>query len=1297
MRLDAAILDMDGVLTRTATLHEQAWKEMFDAVLRETGDSQPFSSEDYSRYVDGKPRMDGLRDFLSSRDIDLPEQRLDALAQRKNEIYRRSLRGGVEVFGDAVRTVGRWRSQGLGIAFVSSSRNASEVLEAADLDQLCDVQIDGETAAREGLAGKLEMFRAAAERLETEPSKAFVVEDAPAGVEAGVEAGFALVVGVARDGNGKILEEHGATRIVRSLDELSDVVEPGSRPAHELPSALNRNRLAARTKLRLPVVLLDFDGTLSPIVEQPDDAAMPEAVHDLVRRLAERCTVAIVSGRDREDVARRVRLPNLWYVGSHGFDIASPDGEIFTREEAEPALPELERAEEEVRNELAGIDGIVIERKAFALAVHYRLASRQGTEKAIGVVQSIARRSDHLTTHSDLLVIELRADVDWHKGHAIDQILATLDVSPAEAVPIYVGDGRTDEDAFLTLKERGIAVLVGSPRRPTHAHLRLEGQEEVAPFLEALIHLADNAQAEESAWTLRFEGWNPDEEPLREALCTLGNGKFATRAAAEEAAAGEVHYPGTYLGGGYNRIATERAGEILVNEDLVNWPNWLPLTFRPEGGEWLSLKTFEVLDFSQTLDLRRGLMTRDLRVRDRDGRTTRLVSRRIVSMDDPSVGALQWELTPEDWSGSIEIRSSLDGTVQNRGVERYRQLRGDHLVPFGVGRLDSETVWLRVQTRQSSIRMAQVARTRTWGGGELRTKTADSVDRIDHYLTLDVSEGNSLRVEKVVVIQSSRDAAISNALDAARNRMKHLPDFESLLIAHARRWGQLWHRCDLRLGDGQQEETRILRLHIFHLLQVASPHIFHFDVGVPARGLHGEAYRGHIFWDELFIFPFLNFRLPDLTRELLMYRYLRLDAARQIARELGYEGAVYPWQSGSSGREESQVLHLNPKSGRWVPDETLTQRHIGSAVAWNVWQYFKTTADYDFLSFYGAEMILEVARFWASIATFDEELDRYRIRGVMGPDEFHTRYPDSDRPGLDDNAYTNVMAAWCLRTAERALEVLTEDRAGELLEHLGISGEERVRWQRIASRLRVVFQDEHIISQFDGYADLEEFDWDRYRKQHGDIHRLDRILEAEDDTPNRYKASKQADVLMLFFLFTSEELIELLASMGYHFEQSWIRENVEYYLARTSHGSTLSHVIHSWVLARHDRAGSWQLFQDALRADVEDIQGGTTPEGIHLGAMAATVDLVQRGYTGMTVRQRVLWFDPRLPDEMSELCLRLRFRGSWLDLQITHDAVEVEISVGEPTVRIGICGVIYDLSRGRSLRVDIRRPEQTDG
>ena len=213
---------------------------------------------------------------------------------------------------------------------------------------------------------------------------------------------------------------------------------------------------------------------------------------------------------------------------------------------------------------------------------------------------------------------------------------------------------------------------------------------------------------------------------------------------------------------------------------------------------------------------------------------------------------------------------------------------------------------------------------------------------------------------------------------------------------------------------------------------MCSRHTAHHDAGVPARGLNGEAYRGHVFWDELFVYPFLNFRLPLITRGLLLYRYRRIGEARAAAREAGYRGAMYPWQSGSDGQEETQIVHLNPLSGQWEPDLSRNQRHVSAAIFYTVWHYHQATHDLDFLRDCGAEMMLEIARFWASIAHFNPERDRWEIHGVMGPDEFHEKYPGAAEGGLRNNAYTNVMVAWICETAQQVLDLLPASRRDAL-------------------------------------------------------------------------------------------------------------------------------------------------------------------------------------------------------------------------------------------------------------------------
>jgi trehalose/maltose hydrolase-like predicted phosphorylase len=790
-------------------------------------------------------------------------------------------------------------------------------------------------------------------------------------------------------------------------------------------------------------------------------------------------------------------------------------------------------------------------------------------------------------------------------------------------------------------------------------------------------------------WTLAYDGFDPSRERLREALCTLGNGYFATRGAAPEAAAGAVHYPGTYVAGCYDRLVSQVAGRQVENEDLVNVPNWLPLTFRPEGGQWLNLDELEVLDYRQELDLRRGMLLRVLRTRDNQARVTRVTQRRFVSMADPHLAGLETTLVPENWSGGLEVRSALDGRVTNAGVERYRGLDGRHLVPVEVGQAGDEVVWLQVETRSSRVRIALAARTRAGRDGQavaVERRTAQEPGFAAHDLTVDLREGEPVTVEKVVALFTSRDRGIAEAGDAARRRVLRLPDgFDQLLERHVLAWDQLWRRCRIELdGDGDQEVARTLNLHVFHLLQTVSEHTIDLDVGVPARGLHGEAYRGHIFWDELFIFPFLNLRFPELTRALLRYRSRRLPEAREAARAAGLEGAMYPWQSGSDGREETPLLHLNPRSGRWLPDRSHRQRHVNIAVAYNVWQYYQVTGDLAFLSAHGAEMLLEIARFWASIASFNPALDRYEICGVMGPDEYHDGYPDRGEPGLDNNAYTNVMAAWVLCRALDTLDLLPDHRRVELAERLGLRRQELDRWEEVSRKLRVPFHDGDIISQFEGYGDLEELDWEGLRRRHGNIRRLDRILEADGDSPNRYKASKQADVLMLFYLLSADELRGLLDRLGYRLEPAAIPRNVQYYLGRTSHGSTLSGVVNAWVLARSDRQGSWRFFTEALASDVHDVQGGTTAEGIHLGAMAGTVDLAQRCYTGLETREDVLWLNPCLPEELDGLDFDVRYRGHWgISLHLTPRRLQVRVAASDAApVRVGVKGEVVEIPPG---------------
>lgn len=791
-------------------------------------------------------------------------------------------------------------------------------------------------------------------------------------------------------------------------------------------------------------------------------------------------------------------------------------------------------------------------------------------------------------------------------------------------------------------------------------------------------------------WSLVFDGFDPANEGIREALCALGNGYFATRAAAAWAVADDVHYPGTYLAGGYNRLLTNVAEHEVENEDLVNFPNWLALDFRIEDEDWFGLTAVKILSYRQELDLRGGMLLRTIRFEDQQGRRVLLREQRLVSMSDMHLGALQLELTAENWSGKITIRSAIDGRVVNAGAKLYRKFNGKHLEPLAAEIADEDSVYLQMRTSQSHLHVAQVARTQVFLDGRLldvRRRTIKEPSYIGQELTVDTKQGEVLMVEKMATVYTSRDYAISECGLEAKKAMRRTARFDAAKGDQALAWAHLWSRFDVRIqpaGPGfKLNVPMLLRLNMFHLLQTISLNSIGLDIGIPPRGWTGEAYQGHIFWDELFIFPFFNYRLPEITRSLLMYRYRRLGEARIAARSAGYRGAMFPWQSGSDGQEQTNTFNLNPRSQRWMPDNSYLERHVGSAVAYNVWQYFQVTHDIEFLRFHGAELILDIALFWSSMATFNEEWGRYEIRGVMGPDEFHDGYPDAAEPGLNNNAYTNVMAVWVLCRAIEVFDLLSDLRRAELITRLGISTEEIVRWEDISRRMYVPFHDDGIISQFDGYGTLRDLDWQKYRTQYGDIQRLDLILESENDSPNRYKLSKQADVVMLFYLFSSEELGELFTRLSYPLSHDTIPKNVTYYAARTSHGSTLCRVVYSWVLARSDRPSSMTFFAEALQSDTADIQHGTTSEGVHLGAMAGTVDQVLRVSTGIEVNGDVLRLNPELAPELESLDMHIRYRGHSLDLQLTQDQLTIR-GLDREVAPISLCvaGVSHTFESG---------------
>ena len=1311
--IDAVVFDMDGVVTSSAHAHAASWKRMFDEYLKKRSrrsreKHEPFDiRRDYLRYIDGKPRYEGAQSFLESRGISLDfgnpddhsgKETVCGLGNLKNRYFREHLeKYGAEPYPSTVDFVQYLKGRGIRAALISASRNARAVMEAAGVQHLFDEAVDGIDSARLGLEGKPapDIFLEAAKRLNVRPERAAIVEDALAGVQAGKEGNFALVIGIDRGGQGEEMKKLGADIVVTDLTDLTDLcggTNAGGAQAAGLPSALAKSdEIASALQEGEPAVFLDYDGTLTPIVQEPAQAVLTERVRGIIKRLAGHWTVAVISGRALPDVREKVGLDTIIYAGSHGFSIQRP-GAASEDRMWQRFLPVFDRAQADLERALQKFRGVRLEFKPYDIALHYRGADESEVPEIERRFDEVAGKFPELKKTTGKKIFELRPNADWDKGRAVLYLAEGLQRPGRRVVPLYIGDDITDEDAFRAVAGKGIGILVSDEDRQTRARYTLNDPEETARFLEGLARTAEREHPRD-VWTLVHEGYDPSREKLREALCATGNGYFATRGAAPESAADEIHYPGTYVAGLYNRLESSVAGRTIENESMVNVPNWLALTFRIEDGDWFDLGSVDLLEYRQELDMRRGVLSRALRFRDGQGRNTRLTQRRFVHICLPHLAGLETTIVPEDFSGTIRVQSAIDGRVENTLVNRYRQLNSHHLVPLGNGVSQDGIMWLEVQTSRSGIRITEAVRNRVFLDGRIvrgDVRTLAEPGYIGQEFAIGVRAGEAVRIEKTAAIYHSGDRAMFEPCAEAEDAVRHAAGFADLLQDHVLGWDHLWDLWGIGVETQHLRMAQILNLHIFHLLQTVSPNTADLDAGVPPRGLHGEAYRGLIMWDELFIFPLLNLRMPEITRSLLRYRYRRLPRARRGAREEGHEGAMFPWQSGSNGREEAQVLHLNPESGRWIPDSSHLERHISIAVAYNAWQYYQVTGDIDFMAFYGAEMIFDVARFWASMARYDRSLDRYEICGVMGPDEFHDAYPDADEPGIHNNAYTNIMVSWLMCRSLEMMDILPEDRRKVLVEQMSIKREELGRWDDISRKMRIAFHEDGIISQFEGYGELREFDWEGYRRRYGDIHRLDRILEAEGDTPNRYKVSKQADLLMAFYLLSAEELGALFNRLGYPFDRETIPRNIQYYLKRTAHGSTLSRVVHSWVLSRSRRDTSWDLFQEALKSDISDIQGGTTHEGIHLGAMAGTVDIIQRSYTGLETSRDILRFNPSLPQGLKSARITMKYRQHRLTVNITKSLLQIKSEpLDTAPIRIGFREREFELKAGSILEFDL--------
>lgn len=505
--IDALIFDLDGVITQTRKTHKKAWKAMFDRFFeKQHQDQSSMTEEDYQVYIDGKPRYQGVQSFLQSRKIELPfgtpsdEPGFDtvcALGNIKNGVFNEILeKEGVEIYEDALQKLREWRNKGIKTAIVSSSKNCKKIIEVAGIDDLFDSRVDGLVSEEIGLNGKPDpdIFTEAARRLDARAENSVVFEDATSGVKAGQRGYFGLVVGVNRFNNKEALLENGADITIDNFDEMDlhneEIMEEYfSRQGK--PIFPDNSEIFTLLSQKKPAIFLDYDGTLSPIVPKPEDAVISEEMKQTLRKLAQTFTVAVVTGRDKEDVENLVGLDELVYAGSHGYIITGPGGLHMEHPDSEKIIPRLDKIEEELKELLKEkTEGTQLDRKRYAIGIHYRNARPEDEEVVLKIVDDILKKYPGHKKGEGKKIVEIKPDIDWHKGKAVNWIMDALELTGRDdIIPMFIGDDITDEDGFEVLKDKGIGILVGGHGQKTHAQYALKNVYQVREFFNRLLKL----------------------------------------------------------------------------------------------------------------------------------------------------------------------------------------------------------------------------------------------------------------------------------------------------------------------------------------------------------------------------------------------------------------------------------------------------------------------------------------------------------------------------------------------------------------------------------------------------------------------------------------------------------------------------------------------------------------------------------------------------------------------------------------------------------------------------------------
>jgi trehalose/maltose hydrolase-like predicted phosphorylase len=715
-------------------------------------------------------------------------------------------------------------------------------------------------------------------------------------------------------------------------------------------------------------------------------------------------------------------------------------------------------------------------------------------------------------------------------------------------------------------------------------------------------------------WYVRETKFRRTAVRQQESVFTIGNGYLSTRGTFEEGFLGDL--PATLVHGVFDDAP-------IVETELANAPDWLPL-FPIIGEERVQLDAGRLLSYERVLHLRNGVLTRTFHWQSSTGQTVEIRYERFISLADKNVMVVRCRITPVDFSGSVVLQASLDGTVDNTGLQHWNKVEQ--------GQTDRQTIFLQSATRATGIMLCEAARLQIYDATDVEYK----VHQQEHVPTIvahfRAEQGQTVTVEKVVTLFTSYDAG-RNTRPAALGKLAEVAEqgsaYDRLLRASSQAWATHWADSDVEIvGD---DEAQVATRYMLFQLLIAAPCDDEY-VSIGAKTLSGFGYRGHVFWDtELFILPFFIFTQPQIARNLLLYRYHTLGGARRKAQERGHKGAQYPWESTMTGNE------VTP---RWVPapaghpDGQQQVRvwtgdieiHISSDVVYAVWQYWRATGDDVFMIRYGAEMILDTAVFWGCRAEWDSNAEHYEFTDVIGPDEYHEH--------VDNNFFTNYLVKWHLQRALEIMEWLRQHeptKAAELTERLALNSEIFDHWRHIIDRLYIgKAPDGKVFEQFEGYFTRRDVDLAALEPRDRSVQTILGIK-----ATNETQVLKQPDVMMLLYMLPDE------------FDEATMRANWDYYTPRTdlTHGSSLAPGIQAVLASRiNDLEMAYHFYMQSALLDLNDLRLNTG-HGIH-GATAGAVWLAAVfGFGGLRLTDQGITATPRLPVHWRRLRFKLFDHG----------------------------------------------------